>query len=234
MLIWVAVTETALFFLFSFLAFLFAISVHESAHAVVADRCGDPTARLAGRITLNPLRHVELFGTLLLPLMTAFSGLGVFGWAKPTPVDLRKLRHPRRDDMLVSVAGPTSNLATALGCLAVLLVIRSSSPGGARVVEQLALTGSPDLHGSVLNPLAWLVHRLLVISVILGIFNLVPVPPLDGSHILHQLLPLRARAWYRGASRFGFVILLLAFWYTPLDEWMFDRPMRLFNALLRM
>lgn len=226
--------ETTLFFLFSFLAFLFAISVHESAHALVADHCGDPTARLAGRVTLNPLRHMELFGTLILPVMTALSGLATFGWAKPTPVDLRKLRNPARDDILVSLAGPASNLGTALGCLVVLFAIRLASPAGSRIVEQLARTGSPDSGGSFLSPLAWLIHRLLVISVVLGIFNLVPVPPLDGSHIVHRLLPEPARAWYRSASRFGFVILLLAFWYTPLSVWIFDRPMRLFNSLLRM
>ena len=227
-------TETTLFFLFSFLAFLFTISVHESAHALVADRCGDPTAKLAGRISLNPLRHMELFGTVILPVMTALSGLATFGWAKPTPVDLRKLRNPQRDDILVSAAGPASNILTAVACLAALLLIRVTSAEGAQVVERLAVTGSAGAEGSVLNPLAWLLHRLLVISVILGIFNLFPIPPLDGSHILHQLLPLRARAWYRNAGRYGFVLLLLIFWYTPLTRWVFDPAMRLCNSLLRM
>jgi Zn-dependent protease len=228
------VTETTLSFLFTFLAFLFTISVHESAHAVVAWRCGDPTARLAGRISLNPLRHMELFGTVILPVMTAISGFAAFGWAKPTPVDLRKLRHPRRDDMLVSVAGPLSNLATAVACLAALEGIRFTSAEGAQVVRRLAVTGSAGTEGSVLNPLAWLLHRLLVISLVLGIFNLFPVPPLDGSHILHQLLPSKARAWYRSASRFGFVLLLLILWYTPVGRWAFEPPMQWFNSLLRM
>ena len=228
-----AVGETALFFLFSFLAFLFTISVHESAHALVADRCGDSTARLAGRISLNPLRHMELFGTVLLPVLMAITGLPIIGWAKPTPVDVRNLRRPRLDDILVSAAGPASNLVTAVGCLLFLLVIRLSSTEGSRIVERLASTGSAGLHGSALLPLAWLLHRLLVISLILGIFNLIPVPPLDGSHILHNLLPSRAQAAYRGVARFGFLILLLVFWYTPLDEWMFDPATRLFNTLLR-
>ncbi|MBI3698343.1 MAG: site-2 protease family protein [Acidobacteria bacterium] len=227
-------TETTLFFLFSFLAFLFTISVHESAHALVADRCGDPTARLAGRISLNPLRHMELFGTVILPLMTAISGSVLFGWAKPTPVDVGKLRRPRRDDILVSAAGPASNLVTALAAVMVLLMIRLSSSEGARVVERLASTGSAGVEGSVLNPVAWLLHRLLVVSLVLGIFNLFPVPPLDGSHIVHQLLPLQARAWYRSTSRYGFLILLLALWYTPVSRWTFDPAMRLFNSLLRM
>ena len=227
-------SETALFFLFSFLAFLFSISVHESAHALVADRCGDPTARLLGRISLNPIRHIEIFGTVVLPLITFFSGLPTFGWAKPTPVVPSKFRRPRRDDMLVSVAGPVSNLLTALVCLVALLAIRATSQEGARIVEELSFVGKTGLEGSALVPVAAILYRLLVVSVILGIFNLLPVPPLDGSHILSQLLPPRARDLYRSASRYGFMILLIVMWYTPLDTWIFDRPMRLFNSLLRM
>ncbi len=226
--------DAALSFLFSFLAFLFAISVHESAHALVADRCGDPTARLAGRITLNPLRHMELFGTFLMPLMMAISGLPSIGWAKPTPVVVDNLRRPRRDDILVSAAGPASNLLTALLCLLVLLVIRLTSAEGSRAVEQLASAGRITVEGSPVVPLAMLFHRLLLLSVVLGIFNLLPVPPLDGSHILQNLLPGRARLLYRSTARFGFLILLLVFLYTPLDRWMFDPPMRLFNSLLRL
>ena len=228
-----SVSETALFFLFSFLAFLFAISVHESAHALVADRCGDPTARLDGRISLNPLRHMELFGTVLLPVMMAISGLPTIGWAKPTPVVLQNLRHPRRDNILVSAAGPASNLLTALLCLLVLSAVRLASSDGARIVEELAVTGSASLDGSALNPVASLLYRLLALSLILGVFNLLPVPPLDGSHILGSLLPPRARMLYRGVSGFGFLILLVIFWYTPLDTWMFEPPLRLFNSFLR-
>lgn len=228
------VNQTALYFVFSFLAFLFAISVHESAHALVADRCGDSTARLAGRISLNPLRHIELFGTILLPIMGWLSGFAMFGWARPTPVDMSKLRNLRRDDILISAAGPASNLLTAVCCVLALFAIRLTSSEGAQIVERLAITGSPGFNGSALIPLAWLLHRLLVISVVLGIFNLFPVPPLDGSHILHQLLPSRARAWYRSASRFGFLVLLLVLWYTPVGRWTFVPAMDLFNSLLRL
>ncbi len=229
------VSEAALFFLFSILAFLFTISVHESAHALVADRCGDPTARLAGRISLNPLRHMELFGTVLLPVMTTLSGFTAFGWAKPTPVDLSKLRKPRRDDILVSAAGPVSNLLTAVACVPALLGIRWSSAAGARAVDQLVATGSVALEGSsVIDPLAWLLHRVLVVSLVLGILNLYPVPPLDGSHIVYQLLPAPLRRWYRSISRFGFVVLLLLLWYTPLGRWTLEPPLRLFGSLLKM
>ena len=227
-------TESALLLIFGLLAFLFSISVHESAHALVADRCGDPTARLLGRISLNPLRHIEVWGTILVPILTVVSGLPMIGWAKPTPVDVSRLRQPRRDNILVSAAGPASNLLTALVCLAVLLLIRTASAEGARVVEQLSLVGSAGLHGSALNPLATLLYRLLTISVVLGMFNLLPVPPLDGSHIVGQLLPAPMLQLYRAAAPFGFLILLVVFWYTPLDQWLFDHPMRWCNSLLRM
>jgi Zn-dependent protease len=228
------VTESTLLLIFSLLAFLFTISIHESAHALVADRCGDPTARLLGRISLNPLRHMELWGTVLIPLLTAVSGLPMIGWAKPTPVDTSRLRQRRRDSILVSAAGPASNLLTALVCLALLLALRASSDEGTRVVEQLALVGSAGLQGSVLHPLATLVYRLLTISVILGMFNLLPVPPLDGSHIVGELLPGRVLSLYRAAAPFGLLIILALFWYTPVDQWLFDHPMRWCNSLLRM
>lgn len=227
-------TESTLLLVFSLLAFLFTISVHESAHALVADRCGDPTARLLGRISLNPLRHIELWGTILVPVLTMFSGLPMIGWAKPTPVDVRRLRRPRRDNILVSAAGPASNILTAVVCLAVLLLVRAVSSEGAAVVERLSLVGSAGLEGSALNPLATLVYRLLMISVILGLFNLLPVPPLDGSHILGQVLPGRALNLYRAAAPFGFLVLLVVFWYTPLDQRLFDHPMRWCNSLLRL
>ena len=227
-------TESTLLLAFSLLAFLFTISVHESAHALVADRCGDPTARLLGRVSLNPLRHMELFGTVLVPLLTAWSGMPVIGWAKPTPVDVSRLRRPGRDNVLVSAAGPASNLATALLCLLALFVLRLASTEGAAIVERLALVGSAGLHGSFLNPLATLLHRLLYISLILGMFNLLPIPPLDGSHIVGQWLPVPLQAAYRSAAPFGFLILMAVFWYTPVDQWLFDRPMGWCNALLRM
>jgi Zn-dependent protease len=227
------VSQTALYFGFSFLAFLFAISVHESAHALVADRCGDPTARLAGRISLNPLRHIELFGTIILPILGALGGFAMFGWARPTPVDPTKLRNPRRDDILISTAGPASNLLTAVCCVLALFVIRLASSEGAQIVDRLATTGAPGSDGSALIPIAWLLHRLVVISVVLGIFNLFPVPPLDGSHILHQLLPQPVRAWYRAGARYGFLVLLFVLWYTPVGRWTFIPAMNLVNSLLR-
>src|SRR4030088_855604 len=109
--------------LYKMIAFLFAISVHESAHAWTASRCGDPTARMLGRVSLNPIRHIDPIGTILRPIVAAVSGFTVLGWAKPTPVDPRNFRNPLLDDILTSVAGPVSNFVVALLGLLALMAI---------------------------------------------------------------------------------------------------------------
>ncbi len=109
--------------LFQVIAFLFAISVHESAHAWMANRCGDPTARMLGRITLNPIKHIDLFGTVMLPLIAIWQNIPMMGWAKPTPVDPRNFQHPVRDDILTSMVGPISNFLVATGATALLLLV---------------------------------------------------------------------------------------------------------------
>src|ERR1017187_4055176 len=112
------------------IAFLFAISVHESAHAWMANRCGDPTARMLGRITLNPIKHIDLFGTILLPLIALLAHLPLLGWAKPTPVDPRNFKNPVRDDILTSIVGPISNFLVATGATLLLLMIGLTSSFG--------------------------------------------------------------------------------------------------------
>src|ERR1700733_220569 len=120
---------------YQMIAFLFAISVHESAHAWTASRCGDQTARMLGRVSLNPIRHIDLFGTIILPLVAAISHIPLLGWAKPTPVDPRNFRHPVMDDILTSVAGPVSNFIVATGALLVLGGIALSSTAGQTIVD---------------------------------------------------------------------------------------------------
>src|SRR5208282_4913501 len=124
--------------LYQMIAFLFAISVHESAHAWTASRCGDPTARMLGRVSLNPIRHIDLFGTIILPLVAALSHIPLLGWAKPTPVDPRNFRNPVMDDILTSVAGPVSNFIVATGALLLLGGISLSSASGHALVTGLA------------------------------------------------------------------------------------------------
>jgi Zn-dependent protease len=121
--------------LFQIIAFVFAISVHESAHAWMANRRGDPTARMLGRITLNPIKHIDPVGTILLPLIAIVTHLPLLGWAKPTPVNPRNFRNPVLDDILTSVVGPLSNFIVAAGATIVLIAIKVSSPAGRQLVD---------------------------------------------------------------------------------------------------
>jgi Zn-dependent protease len=205
--------------LYQMIAFLFAISVHESAHAWTASRCGDPTARMLGRVSLNPIRHIDLFGTIILPLIAAYSSQGLIGWAKPTPVDPRNFRHPVMDDILTSVAGPVSNVIVATGALLLLGGISLSSASGHALVMGLASGFSGAASDSALAPVAVLLYVLMIINIWLAVFNLIPVPPLDGSHVLRHFLSDPVRMMY---DRIGIFALLALVFLAP----------RLLNSLI--
>jgi Zn-dependent protease len=194
--------------LYQMIAFLFAISVHESAHAWTASRCGDPTARMLGRVSLNPIRHIDPLGTIVLPLVAAISHIPLLGWAKPTPVDPRNFRHPMRDDILVSIAGPISNFIVAAIALILLGGISLSSASGHSLVMDLVHGGDGTDSSFVLTPLAVLLFELMFINVVLAVFNLIPVPPLDGSHVLRHFLPDGAKKIYDGVGFFGLLALV--------------------------
>jgi Zn-dependent protease len=193
---------------FQIIVFLFAISVHESAHAWMANRCGDPTASMLGRVTLNPIKHIDPFGTVLLPIISLFSGIGMFGWAKPTPVTPENFRNPVRGDILTTAAGPISNFILVVISFALLSVLYLATPlRHMDVIDILQGGGIPA--DSTMLPVAWFLFRMLSINVLLGIFNLLPVPPLDGSHILRHALPAPALRIYDSIGMFGIVILFL-------------------------
>jgi Zn-dependent protease len=193
---------------YQMIAFLFAISVHESAHAWTASRCGDPTARMLGRVSLNPIRHIDPIGTIVLPVVAAISGFPLLGWAKPTPVDPRNFRNPMMDDILTSVAGPVSNFIVATGALLLLGGISLSSDSGRSLVLGLVSGGSGAGSDSVLAPLAVLLFELMIINIVLAVFNLIPVPPLDGSHVLRHFLSEPVRLIYDRIGIFGLLALV--------------------------
>lgn len=191
---------------FELIVFVFAISFHESAHAWMANRCGDPTARMLGRITLNPIKHIDPIGTILLPVIAYFAHMPVLGWAKPTPVNPRNFKNPVWDDILTSVVGPASNFLVAIVALLFLIGISSSSVTGYAIVHGAMAGNSP------LVPVTLLLFAFLEINVILAVFNLIPVPPLDGSHVLRHFLSGSALMIY---DRIGFFGLLLLIYFAP-------------------
>jgi Zn-dependent protease len=194
--------------IYQMIAFLFAISVHESAHAWTASRCGDPTARMLGRVSLNPIRHIDLFGTIILPLVAAISGIPLLGWAKPTPVDPRNFRNPMLDDILTSVAGPVSNFIVATGALLLLGGISLSSASGHALIMGLPDGFSGASSDSALTPIALLLYSLMIINIVLAVFNLIPVPPLDGSHVLRHFLSDPIRKMYDRVGIFALLALV--------------------------
>jgi Zn-dependent protease len=195
-------------YVFQAIAFLFAISVHESAHAFTAWRCGDPTAKMLGRVSLNPIRHIDPIGTILLPAICLYYHLPFIGWAKPTPVDPRNFRHEIRDDIFTAIAGPISNFLVATLAVICLILISLSSPQASFIVKA-AMFGYPGISNSALVPISVLLYQGMVINVLLGVFNLIPVPPLDGSHVVRHMLSDRTRDIYDRVGIVGLILLLL-------------------------
>jgi Zn-dependent protease len=200
--------------IFQVVVLMLAFSVHECAHAWTANRLGDPTARMLGRVTLNPLKHIDPFGSVIFPIIGLVYGGMLFGWAKPTPVTARNFKNYMRDDILVSLAGPISNLLSATIALILLIILKHAIAGGdTAVITAMALAhhfpGVPTEGLPPLFPVALFLYYVILLNLILFVFNLIPVPPLDGSHILRHFLPYNALRIYDRIGVFGMIIIML-------------------------
>jgi Zn-dependent protease len=186
---------------------LFAISFHESAHAWSALQFGDTTARDLGRISLNPIRHIDPVGSILVPIMLyVFSGL-IFGAAKPTPVDLRNTKDPRVANFVVSAAGPLSNFLLAAIGLVLFALIRHQSPDAMR--DLYLATREGRFAAGALAPISYLLYFFVMVNVMLGVFNLLPIPPLDGSGVVLSIGGPAVERVFNTIRPFGFLILVL-------------------------
>jgi Zn-dependent protease len=185
-----------------FVGILFAVSVHEAAHGWMAEKFGDPTARLQGRVTLNPIPHIDLVGSILVPIALIIIGkitgsLFIFGWAKPVPVNPYNLRNPKKDNMFIAAAGPLSNLLTAVIGIILFVLFKT-------VLLKVTV-------------LAMLLVNVIITSIILAVLNLLPIPPLDGSHIVEGMLKGEALSTYQKIRPYGFIILIVLLYIGVLD-----------------
>ena len=199
------------------LPLLFAMVLHEYAHGWVAHRCGDPTAQLQGRLTMNPLAHIDPFGTVILPLLClVMPGGFILGWAKPVPIDPRLMRQPRRNMALVAAAGPVMNLALAIGSALLFALLSSIDPTIGSYSSNSDDTPSPDTWDTMfLLPIAVMAVYSVLINVLLMLFNLLPIPPLDGGRILTSLLPHTAAKTLVRVEPYGMFILVVLIVFDP-------------------
>jgi Zn-dependent protease len=174
---------------------IFAITLHEAAHGLIASRLGDQTARLSGRLTLNPIKHIDPLGTVVLPLVMLALGGIIFGWAKPVPVDWRNLRNPKRDMAWVAAAGPAANF--------IMMLVWA-------VLAKLVLNYEEVFQGFS-TPMLYMARAGVTINIVLMVLNLLPIPPLDGSRVVSSLLPARLAIKYNQIEPYGLIIILLLF-----------------------
>lgn len=193
--------------LIQYAVLLFSLSLHEASHAWMADRCGDYTARYMGRVTLNPLAHADPIGTFLFPMLQFFTRLPLIGWAKPVPVNPIHLRNPRRDQMMISLAGPGSNLVAAAAAFIVLAGLKLATPQAGAMILSMALNMGVPHERTLLAPILGMVFFLFIINMALALFNLIPIPPLDGHWLLYGVLPYNSAQALARIGSYGTILL---------------------------
>jgi len=187
---------------------IFSVVIHEMAHAWVALRCGDTTAKDLGRITLNPIPHIDLMGSILIPLFSIFAtGRVLIAWAKPVPIDPRNFRSFKRDDTLVTVAGPISNFLIAFAC--VLAVT------GFFYLSKALKPADGSIGFEFITYMVKMFYAGILLNVTLAVFNMIPIPPLDGSHVLANILPEETAMRFRSVGFTGIFLILLLFNFVP-------------------
>lgn len=193
----------------SFFVLLFAITIHEASHGWAAYKFGDPTAHAQGRITLNPIAHIDPIGTILFPVILFIMGAPPFGWAKPVPVNPLNLRNPRRDNLWISAAGPAANLTVAAGALFMIILLKILIPSTSTFLANF-LQGRGALPRGFypLEGLTLILFWGVLLNTYLAVFNLIPIPPLDGSGVLMGLISEEAAEKYDRLRPFGFIIIL--------------------------
>jgi Zn-dependent protease len=205
---------------FQFFVLLYSLTIHEAAHAWMADRLGDSTARHLGRVTFNPIAHIDPIGTVLFPLLQFIYHVPLIGWAKPVPINSIHLRNPQKDQIFISLAGPASNLFAGCTAFILLIFLKMFIPQvGGLVIDMANSMRMPPQH-SFLVPIIGILFYTFLINTALAIFNLIPIPPLDGHWILYGLLPPNAAAALERFGSYGFIVLY-AFMFLGVFKFLF-------------
>lgn len=210
-------SETVRQLLIAALPILIAITFHEVAHGYIAYKLGDPTAKMMGRLTLNPLSHIDPFGTIIVPIMLFIlsNGTFIFGSAKPVPVNLYNLGRPRRDSALVSAAGPATNVCIAfISILFFILSYRLFSPT------------SPEFSSKIIIPLQLMLRYSISFNIFIAAFNLLPIPPLDGGRIATSLLPIKHAYQFSKLEPYG-ILIVLGLWFLGIVQYIIA-PIQIF------